>query len=114
MHLDFFITFFVIIHIIFFLSLQYNIVSNLKFHFSSRVLQGRIWRAFRAFPGRPWHRTQDSVRHKTDDKKREKNEWEKGKMCKEKKWKKEREKMDRNKQIKIKKCTETRTEILTR
>ena len=51
--------------------------------------QGHIWRAFRAFPGRPWRRTQDSVGHKTDDirerKKRKKNEWEKGKMCKEKK-----------------------------
>ena len=25
--------------------------------------QGRIWRAFRALPGRPWRRTQDSVGH---------------------------------------------------
>ena len=42
--------------------------------------QGRIWRAFRAFPGRPWRRTQDSVGHKTDDKReRKKNEWGKGK-----------------------------------
>ena len=31
-----------------------------------------------------------------------KNEWEKGKMCKEKKWKKER-KMDRNKREEIQK-----------
>ena len=58
--------------------------------------QGRIWRAFRAFPGRPWRRTQDSVGHKTDDKrekKKKKNEWEKGKMCKEKKMEeREREK----------------------
>ena len=43
--------------------------------------QGRIWRAFRAFPGRPWRRTQDSVGHKTDDKrekKKQKKTWEKG------------------------------------
>ena len=50
--------------------------------------QGRIWRAFRAFPGKPWRRTQDSVGHKTDDKREKKNEWEKGKMCKEKNGKK--------------------------
>ena len=64
----------------------------LPFAISIRGNQGRIWRAF---PGRPWRRTQDSVGHKTDDKrekKKKKNEWEKGKMCKEKKWKKEREK----------------------
>ena len=36
--------------------------------------QGRIWRAFRAFPGRPWRRTQDSVGHKTDDKREKKKE----------------------------------------
>ena len=55
--------------------------------FTNSHQQGRIWRAFRAFPGRPWRRTQDSVGHKTDDKrdrKKERNEWEKGKMCKEK------------------------------
>ena len=53
----------------------------------SHAPQGRTGRAFRAFPGRPWRRTQDSVGHKTDDKrdrKKERNEWEKGKMCKEK------------------------------
>ena len=59
-------------------------------------MQGRTGRAFRAFPGRPWRRTQDSVGHKTDDKKKKKkenNEWEKGKMCKEKKMEeREREK----------------------
>ena len=37
-------------------------------------IQGRIWRAFRAFPGRPWRRTQDSVGHKTDDKREKKKE----------------------------------------
>ena len=36
--------------------------------------QGRIWRAFRAFPGRPWRRIQDIVGHKTDDKREKKNE----------------------------------------
>ena len=25
--------------------------------------QGRIWRAFRAFPGRPWRRAEDSFGH---------------------------------------------------
>ena len=58
--------------------------------------QGRKWRALWAFPGRPWRRTQNSVGHKTDDKrekKKKKNEWEKGKMCKEKTMEeKEREK----------------------
>ena len=59
--------------------------------------QGRNCRAFRASPGRPWRRIQGSVRHKTDDerekKKEKKNEWEKGKMCKEKTMEeKEREK----------------------
>ena len=38
------------------------------------VWQGRIRRAFRAFPGRPWRRTQDSVGHKTDDKREKKKE----------------------------------------
>ena len=38
------------------------------------LAQGRIWRAFWAFPGRPWRWTQDSVRHKTDGK-REKKKW---------------------------------------
>ena len=47
--------------------------------------QGRTGRAFRAFPGRPWRRTQDSVGYKTDDKGKEKKELEKGKMCKENK-----------------------------
>ena len=50
--------------------------------------------------------TQDSVGHKTDDKREEK---------KEKKWKKEREKNARNKREEIKKYSKTRaeTEILT-
>ena len=44
--------------------------------------------------GGPWRRTQESVGSKTmtkERKKKRKKEWEKGKMCKEKKWKKERE-----------------------
>ena len=53
-------------------------------------------RAFRAFPGRPWRRAQDSVGHKTDDKrekrKRKKMSGKKEKCVKKKKWMKEREK----------------------
>ena len=47
--------------------------------------------------------------------KKEKNEWEKGKMCKEKNGRKRERKMDRNKREEIKKCSKTRTEteILT-
>ena len=40
------------------------------------IRQGRIWRAF---PGRPWRRTQDSVGHKTDDKRERKKSVGKGK-----------------------------------
>ena len=58
--------------------------------------QGRIWRAFRAFPGRPWRRTQDSVEHKTDDKREKKKEKEmsgKREICVKKKMEeREREK----------------------
>ena len=64
-------------------------------------IQGRIWRAFRAFPGRPWRRTQDSVGHKTDDKrekKKKKISGKKEKCVKKKKWKKREKKIDRNKQ----------------
>ena len=55
--------------------------------------QGRIWRAFRAFPGRPWHRTQDSVGHKTDDKREKKKKKKNGKRekCAKKKKMEERE-----------------------
>ena len=31
------------------------------------TLQGRIFRAFRAFPGKPWHWTQNGIGHKTDE-----------------------------------------------
>ena len=44
--------------------------------------QGHNWRAFWAFPGRSWRQTQDSVGHKTEDKRQKKKDWEKGKMCK--------------------------------
>ena len=57
--------------------------------------RGRIWRAFWAFPGRPWRRTQDCVGHKTDDKrekKKKKKDWEKGKVCKKKMEEREGEK----------------------
>ena len=37
-----------------------------------RKTQGCIWRAFRAFPGRPWRRTQDSVDTKQMTKERKK------------------------------------------
>ena len=48
-------------------------------------------------------------------KKRKKNEWEKGKMCKENKREGRERKMDRNKWEEIKKCSKARTEteILT-
>ena len=78
-------------------------------------MQGRIWRAFRAFPGRPWRRTQDSVGHLTDDKKEKKKGVGKGKNVKRKKMEERERKMDRNKREEIKKCSKTRieTEILT-
>ena len=45
-------------------------IRGAKRNFRNKMVrpQGRNWRALRAFPGRPWHRTQDSVGHKTDDK----------------------------------------------
>ena len=56
--------------------------------------QGRIWRAFRAFPGRPLRRTQDSVGHKTDykreRKKKKRMSGRREKCVKKTKWKKER------------------------
>ena len=49
------------------------------------MAQGRVWRAFRALPGRPGRRTQDSVGHKTDDKReKRKKEWENVKIYKKK------------------------------
>ena len=81
--------------------------------------QGRNWRAFRAFPGRPWRRTQDSVGHKTDDKREKKKEkkmsGKREKCVKKKNGRKRERKMDRNKREEIKKCSKTRTEteILT-
>ena len=79
--------------------------------------QGRIWRAFRAFPGRPWRRTQDSVGHTTDDKREKKNEkkWKREKCVKKKRMEERERKMDGNKREEIKKCskTQTETEILT-
>ena len=71
--------------------------------------QGRIWRAFRAFPGRPWRRTQDSVGHKTDDKREKKKEkkmsGKREKYIKKKNRRKRERKMDRNKREEIKKCS---------
>ena len=61
--------------------------SGLTAAFRTCWTQGRIWRAFRAFPDT---RVVSDTKQMT--KERKKNEWEKGKMCKEKKWKKEREK----------------------
>ena len=69
--------------------------------------EGRNWRSFRAFPGRPWRRTQDSVGYKTDDKReRKKKSGEKGKISEEKENRRKRErKMDGNKREEIQKCS---------
>ena len=59
-------------------------------------MQGRNWRAFRAFARRPWRRTQDSVGHKKDDKrekkKKKKMSGKRGKCVKKKMEEREREK----------------------
>ena len=57
----------------------------------------------------------DTKKMTKEKKKKKKNEWEKGKMCKEKNGRKRERKMDRNKREEIKKCSKTRaeTEILT-
>ena len=65
-------------------------------------------------PGRPRCQTQDSIGHKTDDK-REKKMSGKREKCVKKKMEERERKMDRNKRKEIKKCSKTRTEteILT-
>ena len=53
------------------------------------------------------HKVASDTKQMTKERKKrkEKNEWEKGKMCKENKMEERDQKMDRNKREKIKKCS---------
>ena len=58
------------------------------------------------------HKIVSDTKQMTRERKKneKKNEWEKGKMCKEKNGRKRERKMDRNKREEIKKSSKTRTE----
>ena len=95
-----------------------SMINQIKYVYSlpTKGVFGRPSGPSREGPGVGHNIVSDTKQMTKERKKRKKNEWEKGKMCKEKKKGRKRErKMDRNKQEEIKKWCKTRTEteILT-